>query len=118
MFLLVPAHAATYALVFRNTRRYYAEHLVMVLNASSFLLTAEAFASLLQFLWVQLDAPSWTLYATRWAAHLVVLGYGWLTVRRVYRLGAIETLVRLTLAVSLFVPVLVAVSWAMLELRR
>lgn len=117
MFLLLPAQAATYAMAFRVSQRYYIEHLVLVLHATSFIFIAEAAASLLQYLWVLLDAPYALLVATRLTAHLAVLVYGWLAVRRLYGLGRWQTLVRLVLAVSSFLPVVVATVWLLLRLR-
>ncbi len=117
MFLLLPAHAATYALAFRGARRFYFEHLVLVLHATSFIFIAQALASLLQYLWLLLDAPYGFLIATRLTAHLAVVTYGWLAVRRVYGFGPWQTLARLSVAVALFLPMAVAAVWLLLRLR-
>lgn len=117
MFLLLPAQAATYALAFRVARRYYIEHLVLVLHANAFISIVEAAASLLQYLWALLDAPYQLLVATRLTAHLAVLVYGWLAVRRVYGLGVWQTLARLMIAVGSFLPLFAAAVWLLLRLR-
>lgn len=118
LFALMPLHAATYALAFRASRRFYAEHLVLVLHASAFLFIAEAAASLVQYLGMLLGAPTPFFAVIRMAAHAVTLAYGWSAVRRTYGLGVWPTLWRTTLAVSLFAPVFIGVVWLMIVLRR
>lgn len=117
LFLLLPAQAATYALAFRSARRYFVEHLVLVLHATAFLLIAQAAASLLQYLGALLDAPFQLMIAMRMGAHAVTLVYGWRVVRRVYGLGVWPTLWRMSLAVGLFAPMFIGTVWLMLSLR-
>jgi hypothetical protein len=117
MFLLLPAHAVTYALAFRRARRFYVEHLVLVLHATSFLFIAHASASLLQYFGALLDAPYWLIIAMRMAAHLASIVYGWRAVRRVYGLGVWQTLWRLALAVGLFMPMFGGAVWLIFSMR-
>jgi hypothetical protein len=113
MVPLLPVAAGCYALVLRDRRRYYAEHLVYVLHTISFFLIVQALASLAQVLVVMLDAPAALLVAARLPAHLAVVVYGFVAMRRVYGLGSLATALRLVAVTASFAPIMGVTVWLM-----
>jgi len=113
MVVLLPTVAACYALAFRASGRYYAEHLVYVLHVSTFAFLAQASASLVQYPMALADLPFWSESAVRLTAHAAMVGYGVMAAVRVYGLGLGQTLLRIVLANLLFAPFLAVTVWLM-----
>jgi hypothetical protein len=110
--VLVPAGGAIYALVFRDLRRFYAEHLVFNLHFTAYTFAVHAAASLLQYALVLVDAPTRAASAVRIAAHAATIVYLYLAARRCYGLSPGRTVLRLAVCSALAAPMMLAAIYA------